>query len=335
MGQNDATIAAAQRSRDMFDLPNAKSEGFGMRGGQRDAVLNAQPEDRMTIMEGLKNARAENLQAITAQRLADPNRKPVGIVTSIESSDGRVLAKRGEGESVVARGGTQGAMGGLEDRPGDLKLTQAGENAIRDRLTVQETSAPTDKPLSGSRVVTGRYGTGIGGTNVLDKLKNDGAIPKNFNTTSVTEKATVDAIARPPLQSAGELTTREVTRTVGQAPLPKESEDARTKFLADSGQTAKRDGAVVGDAKPLLDRMAPGTGQAIDRKYDKIAADLTQQRDDKLGGQFLDAYKASGGKVGAPKADAQSPGPRTDQEKATMQAFLDKEKKRRSGGNAI
>jgi hypothetical protein len=200
---------------------------------------------------------------------------------------------------------------------------------------VQETSAPTDKPLSGSRVITGRYGTAIGGTRVLDKLKNDGAVPKNFNTTSVTEKATVDAIARPPLQNAGELTTREVTRTVGQAPLPKEFADARTKMLADAGQTAKEEGVVVGDAKPLLDRMAPGTGQAIDQKYDRIAADLKQSKEDKLGSAFLNAYNSSGGKVGTPKPDAESPGPRTKEDLAAMQAFLDKEKKRRSGGSAI
>jgi hypothetical protein len=172
---------------------------------------------------------------------------------------------------------------------------------------------------------------------VLDKLKNDGVVPKNFNTTSVTEKATVDAIARPPLQNAGELTTREVTQTVGQAPLPKKYAEARDKILAESGQTAKSQGTVVGDAKPLLDRMAPGTGQAIDQKYDRIAADLKQQQSDKLGSAFLNAYTSSGGKVGTPKPDAESPGPRTKEDLAAMQAFLDKEKnkKRRSGGSAI
>lgn len=332
MDRNDANIAAGQRYRDMFDLPNAKSEGWGMRGGQRDAVLNAKPEDRMEVMENLRTARADNLKSLTEQRLSDPARrgKSVGMITSIESHDGRVLAKRGEGESVVARGGTQGAMGGLEDRPGALTLTQAGENVIRDRLTVQETSAPTDKPLSGSRVVTGRYGTAIGGTSVLGQMKNDGAVPQNFKTKSITEKATVEAIARPPLQSAGELTTREVTRTVGQAPLPKEYAEGRDKILAEAGQTARAQGEVVGDAKPLLDRMAPGTGRAIDQKYDRIAADLKQQQSDKLGNDFLNAYKASGGKVNAPKPGAESPGPRTDQDKAAMQAFLkDEELKRR------
>jgi hypothetical protein len=329
---NDATIAAGERYRDMFGLPNAKSEGFGMRGGQRDAVMNAPKglrEDgtspRMDVMAKLKDARTDNLKSLTEQRLADPNRKPVGTITSIESSDGRVLAKRGEGEAVVAKGGLQGAMGGTEDLPGALTVTRAGENAIRDRLTVQETSAPTDKPLSGSRVITGRYGTAIGGTRVLDKLKNDGTVPKDFKTTPITEKATVDAIARPPLQSAGELTTRDVTRTVGQAPLPEKYAEGRDKLLAGAGQTAKSQGSVVGDAKPLLDRMAPGTAQAIDQKSDKIAADLKQQKEDKLGSDFLNAYKASGGKVNAPKPGTPSPGPRTDQEKAAMQAFVNKD----------
>lgn len=269
---------------------------------------------------GVKKAREDRMASFT------PRPSGAGLTTSIQSSDGRVLAKRGEGEAVVAKGGLQGAMGGTEDRPGALTLTQAGESAIRDRLTVQETSAPTDKPLSGSRVVTGRYGTAIGGTRVLDKMKNDGTVPKDFNTTSITEKATVDAIARPPLQSAGELTTREVTRTVGQAPLPEKYAEGRNKLLAGAGQTAKSQGSVVGDAKPLLGRMAPGTGEAVDRKYDKIAADLKQQQEDKLGSDFLTAYKNSGGKVNAPKPGAPSPGPRTDQEKTDMQAFLAKKK---------
>jgi hypothetical protein len=295
---NDATIAAGQRYRDMFDAPNSKPGGFGMRGGQRDAVMNAAPEDRMTIMEGLKNARADNLKTLTEQRLADPNRKPVGITTSIQSSDGRVLAKRGEGETVVARGGTQGAMGGTEDRPGPLTLTEAGENAIRDRLTVNKTEG-------GGTVVTGRYGTAIGGTRVLDKLKNDGTVPQDFKTTPITEKATVDAIARPPLKSAGELTTREITRTVGQAPLPKEFADGRDKLLAEAGQAAKSQGAVVGDAKTLLDRMAPGTAQAIDQKSDKLAAGLKQPQGNKLG--------------------AASPGLKTGQDNAAPQALVTKD----------
>jgi hypothetical protein len=332
-----ATRAAGQRYRDMFEAPNAKSNN-GAPNAQRNAVMGTVKglrEDgtspRMDVMAALKTARSDNLKAITEQRMADPNRKPVGTEMAITSGEtGRVLMKRGEGEARVARGGL-----GTQDVLGKMELTPAGENAIRDRLTVQETSAPTDKPLSGSRVITGRYGTAIGGTRVLDKLKNDGAVPKNFNTTSVTEKATVDAIARPPLQNAGELTTREVTRTVGQAPLPEKYAEGRDKILADAGQTAKRDGAVVGDAKPLMDRVSAGTVNNIDKRADRVAADLKQSKEDKLGSDFLNAYNSSGGKVGTPKPDAESPGPRTKEEKAEMQAFVNKEKKRRSGGSVF
>lgn len=289
-----ATIAAGERYRDMFDAPNSKPGGFGMRGGQRDAVINAKPEDRMGIMAKLKDARADNLKGLTEQRLADPNRKPVGITTSIQSSDGRVLAKRGEGEAVVARGGTQGAMGGTEDRPGPLTLTEAGENAIRDRVTVNKTEG-------GDTVATGRYGTAMSGPkSMTDQLKDSGMISKDFQLTP--------------------------EQKTGQAALPKEYAEGRDKILAEAGQAAKSQGTVVGDAKPLLDRMAPGTAQAIDQKSDKIAADLKQQKEDKLGSDFLTAYKNSGGTVNQPKPGAESPGPRTDQEKADMQAFLDKKK---------
>jgi hypothetical protein len=164
-----ATRVAGQRYRDMFEAPNAKSNN-GAPNAQRDAVMGTAKglrEDgtspRMDVMAALKTARSDNLKAITEQRMADPNRKPVGMVTAITSGQsGEVLMKRGEGEARVARGGLQGAVGGTEDVPGKMELTPAGEKAIRDRLTVQETSAPTDKPLSGSRVITGRYGTAIG-----------------------------------------------------------------------------------------------------------------------------------------------------------------------------
>lgn len=272
---NDATIAAGERYRDMFGLPNAKSEGFGRSGGQRDAVMSAPKglkEDgtspRMDVMAKLKDARTDNLKSLTEQRLADPNRKPVGTITSIESSDGRVLAKRGEGEAVVARGGTQGAVGGTEDRPGALTLTRDGENAIRDRLTVNKTEG-------GGTTVTGRYGTAMSGPkSMTDQLKDRGMIAKDFQLTP--------------------------EQKTGQAALPKEYTEGRDKLLAESGQTAKSQGTVVGDAKPLLDRMAPGTAQAIDQKADKIAADLKQQKEDKLGSDFLTAYKNSGGRVSSP-----------------------------------
>jgi hypothetical protein len=279
-----ATRAAGQRYRDMFETPNAKSNN-GAPNAQRDAVMGTAKglrEDgtspRMDVMAALKTARSDNLKAITEQRMADPNRKPVGTEMAITSGEtGRVLMKRGEGEARVARGGL-----GTQDVLGKMELTPAGENAIRDRLTVTQTS---DKPFEGRTVVTGRYGTAIGGVT-------------DFSNNRLNA-------------------------------------EARTNLLNTAGDTAKREGAVVGDAKLLMDRVSAGTVNNIDKRADRVAADLKQSQEDKLGSDFLNAYKSSGGKVGAPKPDAPSPGPRTKEEKAEMQAFVNKEKKRRSGGSVF
>jgi hypothetical protein len=335
--RGDAEIAAGQRYRDMFEAPNAKSNN-GAPNAQRNAVMGTAKglrEDgtspRMDVMAALKTARSDNLKALTEQRMADPNRKPVGTEMAITSGQtGEVLMKRGEGEARVARGGLQGAVGGTEDVLGKMELTPAGENAIRDRLTVNKTA-------DGATAVTGRYGTGVSGPkSTVDQMKERGLIAKDFQLTS--------------------------EQKTGQAPLPKEFADARTKMLADAGQTAKRDGAVVGDAKPLMDRVSAGTVNNIDKRADRVAADLKQSREDKLGSDFLKAYKDSGGKVSSasdpnktlftangmkvnaadvaannralPKElggqgmnlrDAAKPtslGPRTDQEKTAMQGFL-------------
>lgn len=286
-----ASRAAGQRYRDMFGGNDRAGYEGGDRGAQDAAIRNADPKDRMSIMKGLKEARVGMLQDITERRNADPNRKPVGTEMAIISGQtGEVLMKRGEGEARVARGGLQGAIGGTEDVLGKMELTPAGENAIRDRVTVNKTA-------DGATAVTGRYGTGVSGPkSTVDQMKERGLIAKDFQLTS--------------------------EQKTGQAPLPKEFADARTKMLADAGQTAKRDGAVVGDAANLVNRVSAGTVNNIDKRADKIAADLKQQQSDKLGNDFLNAYKASGGKVGTPNPNAPSPGPRTDQEKTAMQGFL-------------
>lgn len=166
------------------------------------------PKVPSSIAEELKSSRRDNLQSFIGAR-----NKQTGTVTEITSGvDGQVLARRGEGASVVASGGAQGAMGGLEDKPGQMTLTKAGENSIRDRLTVNKTA-------DGATVVTGRYGTAVGGKSALDQMKDQGLVAKNFQLTP--------------------------EQKTGQAPLPKEFEEARTKFLADAGEKKRRLGGTV------------------------------------------------------------------------------------------
>lgn len=143
---NDATLAAGQRSRDMFNPPNAKKEGFGMEGGQRAAVLDADPglrpdgtSPRMSVMEQLKDARENNLQALAEARRNDPFRKEVGTVTKVEAPDGTVLAQRGEGEVRADRAGN------TVDAPGRMNYLNGAAN-LKDALTTYNNADVAKRP---------------------------------------------------------------------------------------------------------------------------------------------------------------------------------------------
>jgi hypothetical protein len=189
---NDATLAAGQRYRDMFNPPNAKKEGFGMEGGQRDAVLGADPERRMGVMEQLKDARKDNLQALAEARRNDPFRKEVGSVTKVEAPDGTVLAQRGEGEVRTDRAGnTVDAPGRMNYLNGAANLKDAlttynnadvakrpdvpvfyegtnepsmtGSGALRRQETVSAPAPTVINAPEGGRIVRGIYGTAFSG----------------------------------------------------------------------------------------------------------------------------------------------------------------------------
>jgi hypothetical protein len=276
---NDATLAAGQRYRDMFNPPNAKKDGFGMQGGQASAVMAADPERRMSVMQQLKDARKDNLQALTAARLNNPFRKEVGVTTKIETSDGRVLAERGEAVGV-ARGGTQGAVGGSVDKIGPMELTLDGKRAIANRLSVATTTPEklgfqstnpspqekkdfensfksknpntpvpgVDRPTNEVRAVTGRFGTAVGGVSITDQLKNQGKLPVGF-----------------------ELTPEQRT---GQAPLPKDYDVMKRELISNSTNVAKNEGAVsdTGTRAAMLGAGPQGVA-AIDTETAKAVAD--------------------------------------------------------------
>lgn len=141
---NDATIAAEQRSRDMYAAPNAKNDGLG--NAQRGAVLGADPglrpdgtSPRMDVMQQLKNARADNLQAETKARLNNPFRKSVGITTKIEHPDGTVLAQRGEGEVRTDRAGN------TVDAPGRMNYLNGAAN-LKDALSIYDNFDTAKRP---------------------------------------------------------------------------------------------------------------------------------------------------------------------------------------------
>ena len=139
MNPNDATIAAGQRSRDMFNPPNAKKDGFGMQGGQASAVMNADPERRMDVMQQLKDARKDNLQALAEARRNNPFRKEVGITTKVEAPDGTVLAQRGEGEVRTDRAGN------TVDAPGRMNFLNGAAN-LKDALTIYNNGGVAKRP---------------------------------------------------------------------------------------------------------------------------------------------------------------------------------------------
>ncbi|NDG70451.1 MAG: hypothetical protein EBY32_03935 [Proteobacteria bacterium] len=279
MNPNDATLAAGQRYRDMFNPPNAKKDGFGMQGGQAGAVMAADPERRMSVMEQLKDARKDNLQALAEARRNDPFRKEVGTVTKIETSDGRVLAQRDE-EVKAARGGIDGAVGGSVDAMGPMRLTDDGRRAIANRTAVATTTpeklgfqstnpSPQDKkdfensfksknpdlpvpgvdrPTNEVRAVTGRFGAAVGGASITDQLKNQGKLPVGF-----------------------ELTPEQRT---GQAPLPKDYDVMKRELISNSTNVAKNEGAVsdTGTRAAMLGAGPQGVA-AIDTETAKAVAD--------------------------------------------------------------
>lgn len=143
---NDAAIAAGQRYRDMFAPPNAKKEGWGMGGMQSGAVLNTTPgfnadgaSPRMDVMQQLKDARKDNLQALAEARRNNPFRKEVGTVTKVEAPDGTVLAQRGEGEVRTDRAGN------TVDAPGRMNFLNGAAN-LKDALTIYNNADVAKRP---------------------------------------------------------------------------------------------------------------------------------------------------------------------------------------------
>jgi hypothetical protein len=226
MNPNDATIAAGQRSRDMFNPPNAKKDGFGVQGGQASAVMNADPERRMDVMQQLKDARKDNLQALTAARLNNPFRREVGVTTKIEAPDGTVLAQRGEGEVRTDRAGnTVDSLGRMNFLNGAANLKDAltaynnadvakrpqipvfyegtnepsmtGSGASRRQETVSAPAPTVTNAPEGGRIVRGIYGTAFSGeaakTAALVQERKDQGIPIKAGDELYVKEADVPA----------------------------------------------------------------------------------------------------------------------------------------------
>jgi hypothetical protein len=281
---NDATLAAGQRYRDMFNPPNAKKEGFGMQGGQAGAVMAADPERRMSVMEQLKDARKDNLQALAEARRNDPFRKEVGVTTKIETSDGRVLVERGEAVGV-ARGGTAGAVGSSVDKIAPMELTSDGKRAIANRTSVATTTPEklgfqstnlspqekkdfensfksknpdlpvpgADRPTNEVRVVTGRFGTAVGGgISIKDQLVSQGKLPRDF-----------------------ELTPEQRT---GQAPVPKEYAAMKQELLANAANVARNEGSISDSGtRAVMRGVGPQGVAAIDTETETAKAVADQR----------------------------------------------------------
>jgi hypothetical protein len=226
MNPNDATIAAGQRSRDMFNPPNAKKDGFGVQGGQASAVMNADPERRMDVMQQLKDARKDNLQALTAARLNNPFRREVGVTTKIEAPDGTVLAQRGEGEVRTDRAGnTVDSLGRMNFLNGAANLKDAltaynnadvakrpnvpvfyegtnepsmtGSGASRRQETISAPAPTVINAPEGGRIVRGIYGTAFSGeaakTAALVQERKDQGIPLKAEDELYVKEADVPA----------------------------------------------------------------------------------------------------------------------------------------------
>jgi hypothetical protein len=179
--ENDASIAAGQRYRDMFSRP-------GDHGSAQDkAYFNAAtPEDRSRVLQGLKDARKDNLQALTAARLNDPNRKEVGVVTKMETSDGHVLAQRGESEDGrTATSGVAGATGSINDTYGALKYN--GGNNIKEALNSYNNKDSVGKP----NVPVYYEGTNTPSMTLQDPKKQEMAVAPPPTVTKTDEGLTV------------------------------------------------------------------------------------------------------------------------------------------------
>jgi hypothetical protein len=228
----------------------------------------------------IRNEQKAKLQKLADDRRNNPFRKDVGITTKIETSDGRVLAERGESVGV-ARGGTAGAVGSSVDKIAPMELTSDGKKAIANRTSVATTTpeklgftstnpSPEDKkkfeqdwkknnpdtPVPGAdrptnevRVVTGRFGTAVGGgPSIKDQLVSQGKLPRDF-----------------------ELTPEQRT---GQAPLPKEYTAMKQELLTNAANVARNEGTVSDSGtRAVMRGVGPQGVAAIDTETAKAVAD--------------------------------------------------------------
>lgn len=230
-----AQQVAGQQQRDMF----------GLQGAQGDVVRGAAPENRMNVLDQLKEGRSENLRSLTEARLKNPFRQEVGTVTGIQSPDGTQLAKRvGQEEGVgVAKSGTAGALGSTADGAGRMELTDAGRKVVENRTYTSkvDASGATAKPGSegGLTVVAGKYGTAVGGK-------------MNF-PEALTDK-----------------------QRLGEEPLSEANQKYKDSFLANARGSALNDGKVDSTAANLM-QIDPAAASKV-----SIAANAAKAGEDKI-----------------------------------------------------
>ena len=226
---------------DTREADKAAGARFNALFRDNSAVRDADPKDRMSVMEGLKQARGDVLKNLAEQRRNDPNSKPVGMVTSVQDSSGQELMRRGESGVRLAKGGLSGAVGGLEETPGKMELTPAGERAVRDR-TVSANISGSDIGGQGGgegKVVAGRYGTAVGGLSITDQLKANGTLPQNFQ---LTEK-----------------------QKVGQEALPEAYVKGRDALMGKATSVAKEQGQITDPAtRTVMANTSPDKVAGID-----------------------------------------------------------------------
>jgi hypothetical protein len=149
-----------------------------------------------------------------------------------------------------------------------MELTEAGEQAVRDRVRVSTVTSGDGSTLNN---VAGRYGKGFG------------VVPGRDTQGNVV-----------PLPSSG---LNKDQRT-GQEPLPKNVADSVKGYINDAGKDADERGQVVGPAKALTDRMTPGQVASITQRADYIDAQNKQaaaakDNDTKLRSIYNDKQMAS------------------------------------------